>query len=196
MTPSKKTIATLMAVSLAVGLMVGISVQFIDAQVGGNPLTEKRVGPKTPKAYGGTTAGIVCGDKLCNADVQERITVEDTDVQELDTDPSHMPDLKLQYVHRYKDNSARNHITYTVGYQITCGTEALANVHVEINSDTDSEDYVMQSCAALKTSQNVARIKAMDADSIHIEVTGYQLAPPTSSGPGGTTPFGERGVAP
>jgi len=43
----------------------------------------------------------------------------------------------------------------------------------------EQEDYLVSSLTSFKTSKNVARIKALDADSITIEVTGYSVAPPT-----------------
>ncbi len=70
-------------------------------------------------------------------------------------------------------------ITHTVHYRVSSGSIDLENIEIEVKSDVEREDYSVSSLTAFKTSNNVARIKALDADSITIEVTGYSLVFPT-----------------
>jgi len=61
---SKAKLAAVAVLPLFIGIMIGMSVETIQAQVG-EGLTDKRIGAKTPKNYAAMTSGIVCGDKLC-----------------------------------------------------------------------------------------------------------------------------------
>ena len=76
-------------------------------------------------------------------------------------------------------SSAATGQVVTVLYSVTCGTMNLQNIMVEIHTDMEQEDFFVGSCTALNTSQNVGRVRAMDPDSIHIELSSYQIAPPT-----------------
>ena len=181
MTNTKKNIALVSAVvaSVAFGLIIGMSIQISEAQMSGG-ITEKRVGPMAPKSFGSIHQGPspVCGDQLCNEPVTD-IGVEDSDVTVTDSDPAYSPTLELNGVNIHRPSSARTAQPVTVMYSVTCGEMNLQNIIIEAASDLESESYSVGSCVALKTSQNVARIMAIDPDSIHIEISGYQLAPPT-----------------
>ncbi len=173
------TLASVVVVSVAFGLIMGMSIQISEAQTSGG-LTEKRIGPMSPKSFGSIYQGPspVCGDRLCSAPVTE-LDVEDRDVTVLDSDPEFTPTLELNGVNVYRPSSARTAQTMTVMYSVTCGEMNLQNIVIDVSSDMEQADYRLGSCVALKSSQNVARLMAMDPDSIHIELTGYELAPPT-----------------
>ena len=176
MTTNKKTIAVLAILPMLFGFMLGISVQASEAQMSGG-LTEKRIGPQSPKSFGAATANIVCGDQLCNEPVTE-INIEDSDVT-IAEDSDYTPTLTLNDANMRRPSSAATAQVVTVQYSVTCGEIDLQNITIEVSSDMEQEDYMVGSCTSLKTSENVARIRAADPDSIHIELTGYQLAPPT-----------------
>ena len=176
---NKKTILASVVVGTAIfGFLFVMGLQISEAQMGGNPLTERRIGPQSPGQFGAATAGIVCGDRLCNEPTTE-IDVEDEDVRIVDSSPDYTPTLTLNDVNMRRVSSAATGQVVNVLYSVTCGTMDLQNISVELRSDMEQEDLMVGSCNALNTSQNVGRIRAMDPDSIHIELTSYQIAPPT-----------------
>jgi len=180
MTIRKKNIVlvSLVAVTAIFGLIIVMGIQISEAQMSGG-LTDPRIGPQSPKSFGNLRGpSPVCGDQLCNAPVTE-INVEDSDVTIDESDPDYTPTLTLNGATMIRPSSARTAQVVTVMYSVTCGTMNLQNIMVEVASDLDQEDFLVGSCTALNTSQNVSRIRAIDPDSIHIELTGYQLAPPT-----------------
>jgi len=181
MTIRKKNIilTSLVAVTAIFGFIIVMGIQISEAQVGGNPLTDPRIGPQSPKSFGNLRGpSLVCGDQLCNAPVTE-INIEDSDITINESDPDYTPTLTLNGANMIRPSSARTAQVVTVLYSVTCGTINLQNIMVEVSSDLDQEDFIVGSCVALRTSENVARIRAIDPDSIHIELTGFQLAPPT-----------------
>ena len=170
-------LASVVVVSVAFGLIFGMSIQISEAQTGGNPLTDRVIGAQSPKQFGVATANIVCGDRLCNEPVTE-INIEDSDITIGET-PEYSPTLTLNSANMIRPSSAATGQVVTVLYSVTCGEINLQNITVEVSSDMDQEDFTIGSCTSLNTSENVARIRAIDPDSIHIELTGYQISPPT-----------------
>ncbi len=176
---NKKTILTSLVIGTAVfGFLIVMGFQISEAQMGGNPLTDRVIGARSPGQFGTATANVVCGDQLCNAPVTE-IDIEDEDVTISTTDPDYTPSITLVNANMRRASSAATGQIVNIQYAVTCGTMNLQNIMVEMRSDTEQEDFFVGSCTALNTSQNVGRIRAMDPDSIHIELSSYQLAPST-----------------
>ena len=172
-----KTVLTSLVIGTTVlGFLIVMGFQISEAQIGGG-ITEKRVGPSTPRSFGQSTSALVCGDRLCDAPVTE-INIEDSDIT-IEEDSEYTPTLSLNSATLRRASSAAVAQPVTVQFSVTCGTIDLQNITVEVSSDIDQEDFTVKSCTALNTSQNVVRIRAMDPDSVHLGLTGYTIAPPT-----------------
>jgi len=145
----KIQIGILAAIPLIAGILIGMTVDTIEAQMG------------------------EAGNSV--------IDVEEMDLVEIiETEDPETPTLKLDKITKLRASTNKmDPITHTVHYSVTSGIINLENIEVEVTSDVEQEDYLVSSLTSFKTSKNVARIKALDADSITIEVTGYSVAPPT-----------------
>ncbi len=180
MTNNKKIMATLAVLPIFFGIMIGMSINISEAQVGGNPLTDRVIGAQSPGQFGSATANIVCGDRLCNAatpafDVEE--THEITFIDEHDEDT---PTAKLISIQKKRESTNKaDAITHIITFSVTAGKTNLENIVIHVSSDTDSSDFNIKSLQSFKSSVNVIRIMALDADSIDGGITGYSLAPPT-----------------
>ncbi len=176
---SKAKLAAVAVLPLFVGLMIGMSVEAIDAQMSGG-LTEKRIGAKTPKNYGAMTSGIVCGDQLCGDATPSMDIEEHHEIQYLDEHDPETPTTKLIDIRKYKPSSNKaDAITYIITYSITAGTENLENIQVHVRTDVQEDTYTIGSLNALSSSVNVVRVKALDPDSIDGGIVSYSVAPPT-----------------
>ncbi len=171
--------ATLAVLPLFFGIMIGMSIQASDAQMSGG-ITDPRLGAQAPKQYGSATSGIVCGDRLCNEATPSFDVEENHEITLIDEHDETTPTAKLIDIRKYKPSTNKGDaITYIITYSITAGTERLQNIQVHVSSDVTSETYSLGSLDALKTSKNVARIMALDADSIDGGIVSYVVAPPT-----------------
>jgi len=180
MTNNKKIMATLAILPLFFGIMIGMSINISEAQVGGNPLTQPRLGAQAPQQFGSATAGIVCGDRLCDTatpafDVEE--THEITFIDEHDEDT---PTAKLISIQKKRESTNKQDaIVHIITFSITAGKTNLENIGIHVSSDVDASDFNIKSLQSFKSSVNVIRIMALDADSIDGGITGYSLAPST-----------------
>ena len=176
---SKAKLAAVAVLPLFIGIMIGMSVEAIDAQVGSG-LTDKRIGAKTPKNYGAMTSGIVCGDRLCGEATPSMDIEEHHEIQYLDEHDPETPTTKLIDIRKYKPSSNKaDAITYIITYSITAGTERLENIQVHVRTDVQEDTYTIGSLDALKSSVNVIRVKALDPDSIDGGIVSYSVVPPT-----------------
>ena len=175
-----KLMAVFAVLPLFFGVMIGMSIQASDAQMSGG-ITEPRLGAAvSPKSYGSATAGIVCGDRLCSEATPQFDIEEDHEITLIDEHDETTPTAKLIDIRKYKPSTNKGDaITYIITYSVTAGTERLQNIQVHVSSDVTSETYSLGSLDALKTSKNVARIMALDADSIDGGIVSYVVAPPT-----------------
>jgi len=180
MNKNLKTFAALSLVPLFIGVIIGYGINMSEAQVGGNPLTDTRLGAQSPEQFGAATSGIVCGDRLCDAatpafDVEE--THEITSVDEWD---ENTPTAKLISIQKIRESTNKqDSIVHIITFSITAGKTNLENIGIHVSSDADSSDFNIKSLQSFKSSVNVIRIMALDADSIDGGITGYSLAPPT-----------------
>jgi len=175
-----KLMAAFAFLPLFFGIMIGMSIQASDAQMSGG-ITDPRLGASlAPKSYGSATAGIVCGDRLCNEATPSFDVEEEHDITLIDAHDETTPTSKLIDIRKYKPSTNKQDaITYIITYSVTAGTERLENIQVHISSDVTSETYNIGSLNALKTSKNVVRIMALDADSLDGGIVSYVVAPPT-----------------
>lgn len=173
-----KTIFLLAIIPMFFGVMIGMSINTSEAQM--LKPTNPEIQRLSPKSFGTATAGIVCGAELCNQP-EPVIDIEENDqVIVSDTYPEYMPTLTLNSINKFRPSTQNQAaITHTIAYSMTAGEMNLENIQIEVSSDIEEEDYQVGSLTSMKTSKNTARIKALDADSIVIEVTGFTIAPPT-----------------
>ena len=176
-----KLMAAFAFLPLFFGIMIGMSIQASDAQLSGG-ITDPRIGGDRigVKSYGSATSGIVCGDRLCNEATPSFDVEEEHDITLIDEHDETTPTSKLIDIRKYKPSTNKGDaITYIITYSVTAGTERLENIQVHISSDVTSETYNIGSLNALKTSKNVVRIMALDADSLDGGIVSYVVAPPT-----------------
>jgi hypothetical protein len=176
-----KTFAALSLVPLFIGVIIGYGINMSEAQVGGNPLTDKRIGAMQPKSYGYSTSALVCGDSLCNPPTPSFDVEEGHDITMINEHDENTPTAKLIQIQKVKTGSPNKAegVTYMITYSIAAGKTNLENIHVHVSSDIESNDYLISSLQSYKTSKNVIRVKALDPDSIDGGITGYSLAPST-----------------
>jgi len=127
----------------------------------------------------GMTIAPIAAQKVVGAmviDLEKTNRIEIVDV----VDPE-APTIKLDKITKLRHSTNKlDPITHTIHYRVTAGLTNLHNIELEVKSDVEQEDYSIGVLAAFKNSRNVARIKALDVDSITIEVTGYSMSSPTS----------------
>ena len=175
-----RTFAALSLVPLFIGVIIGYGINISEAQVGGNPLTDRVIGAQSPKSFGYQTSNIVCGDRLC-ADATPAFDVEEVhDVTFIDENDENTPTAKLISIQKLRESTNKaDAITHIITFSVTAGQTNLENIGIYVSSDVDSSDFNIKSLQSLKSSKNVIRIKALDSDSIDGGITGYTLAPPT-----------------
>jgi len=177
-----RTFAALSLVPLFIGVIIGYGINISEAQVGGNPLTDRVIGAQSPGQFGAATANIVCGDRLCNAATPAFDIEETHDITFIDEHDENTPTAKLISIQKLRQSTNKaDAITHIITFSITAGKMDLENIGIHVSSDTDSSDFTIKSLSSLKSSVNVIRIMALDADSIDGGITGYSLSPPTFS---------------
>ena len=177
-----RTFAALSLVPLFIGVVIGYGINISEAQVGGNPLTDRVIGAQSPGQFGAATANIVCGDRLCNAATPAFDIEETHDITFIDEHDENTPTAKLISIQKLRQSTNKaDAITHIITFSITAGKMDLENIGIHVSSDTDSSDFNIKSLSSLKSSVNVIRIMALDADSIDGGITGYSLSPPTFS---------------
>ncbi len=177
-----RTFAALSLVPLFIGVVIGYGINISEAQVGGNPLTDRVIGAQSPGQFGPATANIVCGDRLCNAATPAFDVEETHDITFIDEHDENTPTAKLISIQKLRQSTNKaDAITHIITFSITAGKMDLENIGIHVSSDTDSSDFNIKSLSSLKSSVNVIRIMALDADSIDGGITGYSLSPPTFS---------------
>ncbi len=137
-------------------------------------------------------AGLVLGQTVDFSEAQRSLEGIVLDIEEnnlveiVDSESEESPTLTLDRITKLRASTNKmDPITHTVHYTVASGTINLENIEVEVTSDVEQEDYSLSSLTSFKSSKNVARIKALDADSITIEITGYSLVFPTGDPRGG-----------
>lgn len=138
---------------LFVGIMIGVSIQSSQAELGdvreqsSEPFETKWATPAAPMP-------II--------------------IQVLDEDmPGFMPTLDFKDMYTFQRDD-RN--TYSILFGVTAGDTDLENIIIECKSDVDSIQTTVTSLSALTSTENLVRIKAMDPASITGEIISFQIA--------------------
>ncbi len=153
---------------LFVGIMIGVSIQTSQAQ-----LDEQRLGASlSPKSYGSATAGIVCGDRLCNEVTPAAPMPIVMSVIE-DSMPDYMPSLGFKSLSKFLGDTSN---TYTVEFTVTAAERNLKSIKIICKTDVETIETEVSNLSALETTTNVLRIRAMDPASITGEIISFQIA--------------------
>jgi hypothetical protein len=128
-----------------------------------------------PKSYGSATN--VCGDRLCD-EPQSVIDIEEHhNIGSISTEDSAAPTASLISIDKY-DSGAPGQgstVTYKITYSVTAGTEDLKDIQIHANTDLGNWDFSISSLSAHSSTVNVARLNAIDADSITGEIVHYTV---------------------
>jgi len=169
-----KIIAVAGMLAVIAGIAVATSIEQAEAQ--------KNPNVKGAKSYGSNTAGIVCGDRLCG-EVVSKISVEpDTTIEEISTESSDAPTAKLISVQKYTSAPFAGEvgISYKITFRVTAGDTNLRDIQIHGQSDIDTIDHTITSLSSYKSSVQVVRIHAIEADSITGKIVSYSITGPTS----------------
>jgi len=140
-------------VPLVVGILIGMSVQTIEAQLDdlrtqtGEEFEKKWATPSAPKP---TILNVITEDM-----------------------PSYMPSLDFKDMYTF-DREARD--TYAVMFGVTAGDRDLENIIIQCKSDVFAHEIVIDSLKAFETTTGMSRVKAMDPTTITGEIVAFQLA--------------------
>jgi len=155
---------------LFVGMMIGYTVNSSEAQMLKPTHPDIKQYQLSPKSYGSANSQ-VCGDRLCSEpargatpafDIEESDRVEFISQHDEDT-----PTTKLISIQKLRESTNKaDAITHIITFSVTAGQTNLENIRIHVSSDIGSTDFNIESLVALKSSVNVIRIKALDADSI------------------------------
>ena len=145
--------ALLAIVPLFVGILIGMSVQTIEAQL--EELREQSAAPfeeryPTPTAPKPTALNVLT-----------------------QTMPSYMPSLEFIDMYMF-DRLQRD--TYAVMFSVTAGDQDLENIIIECKSDVFAHTIVIDSLKAFETTEGLSRVKALDPTTITGEIVAFQLA--------------------
>ena len=181
MNKKQRNITLIALIPLFLGIMIGYSINTSEAQM--LKPTSPEIKRLSPKSFGSVNSP-VCGDRLCSDPLSQGSVAMDIEEEHkvtlVDQYSEETPTAKLIDIRKFKPNTNKQDpITFIVTYSVTAGTERLENIQVHISSDLHEDTLNIGSLNALKTSVNVARIRAMDADSIDGGIVSYVVAPPT-----------------
>jgi len=167
---------------LFVGMMIGYTVNSSEAQMLKPTHPDIKQYKLPPKSYGSANSQ-VCGDRLCSEtrDITPAFDIEEDDrIQYFDEPDENTPTTKLISISKKRESTNKQDaIVHIITFSITAGKTNLENIGIHVTSDVDSSDFNIKSLQSFKSSVNVIRIMALDADSIDGGITGYSLAPPT-----------------
>ncbi len=173
---------TLLSVTLIAGVFIGMTFVVTEAQVGGNPLTDPRIGPQSPKSFGNIHQGpnVVCGDRLCNQPVTDMDIEEHHEIVYLDSEDPSTPTTELIQISQINNQQGKaGGITYIITFRVTAGVDNLRDIQIHASSDVQETNMSISQLNALQSTVNVLRIRALDADSIDGGIVGYSISAPT-----------------
>ncbi len=184
MKPKVRMMVLLAMLPLFVGMMIGYAVNSSEAQMLKPTHPDVKQYQLSPKSYGSANSQ-VCGDRLCSEtmDILPAFDIEEEDrITFIDEHDENTPTAKLISIQKLRESTNKaDAITHIITFSITAGKMDLENIGIHVSSDTDSSDFNIKSLQSFKSSVNVIRIMALDADSIDGGITGYSLSPPTFS---------------
>jgi len=167
---------------LFVGMMIGYTVNSSEAQMLKPTHPDVKQYQLSPKSYGSANSQ-VCGDRLCSEsmNITPAFDIEEEDrVQLIDRHDENTPTAKLISIQKLRESTNKaDAITHIITFSVTAGKMDLEGITIHVSSDITSSEFSIDSLSSLKSSVNVIRIMALDADSIDGGITGYSLSPPT-----------------
>jgi len=143
----------LAAVPLFVGILIGMSVQTIEAQLDDVREQSKAAFEArypTPTAATPTILNVVTEDM-----------------------PSYMPSLEFVDMYVF-DRLARD--TYAIMFRVTAGDQDLENIIIQGKSDVFAHEIVIDSLKAFESTEGMARVRALDPGTMTGEIVAFQLA--------------------
>ncbi len=176
---------SLLSVTLIAGVIIGMTFVVSEAQVGGNPLTDPRIGPQSPKSFGNLHQGTspVCGDRLCGVATPSMDIEEHHEIVYLDSEDPSTPTTQLIQISQINNQQGKaGGITYIITFRVTAGTDNLRDIQIHASSDVQETDLSITQLNALQSTVNVLRIRALDPDSIDGGIVGYSISAPTGMG--------------
>jgi len=169
---------------LFVGMMIGYTVNSSEAQMLKPTHPDVKQYQLSPKSYGSANSQ-VCGDRLCgeSMDITPSFDIEEEDrITLIDQHDENTPTAKLISIQKLRQSTNKQDaMTHIITFSVTAGKMDLEGITIHVSSDITSSEFSIDSLSSLKTSKNVIRIMALDADSIDGSITGYSLSPPTYS---------------
>ncbi len=169
---------------LFVGMMIGYTVNSSEAQMLKPTHPDVKQYQLSPKSYGSANSQ-VCGDRLCSEtmDITPSFDIEEEDrVTLIDQHDENTPTAKLMSIQKIRQSTNKaDAVTHIITFSVTAGKMDLEGITIHVSSDISSSEFSIDSLSSLKSSVNVIRIMALDADSIDGGITGYSLSPPTFS---------------
>jgi len=174
-----KIIAVAGMLAVIAGIVAATTMEQAQAQLNPTPPEVKRL---SPSSFGAKTAGIVCGDRLCSEAVSKISVEPNTPIGSISLEGSDAPTAKLISVQKYTSAPYAGEIgiSYKVTFSITAGDTNLRDIQIHGQSDIDTIDYTISSLSSFKSSVQIIRIHAIEADTITGKIVGYTLTGPTS----------------
>ncbi len=169
---------------LFVGMMIGYTVNSSEAQMLKPTHPDVKQYQLSPKSYGSANSQ-VCGDRLCSETmvITPAFDIEEEDrVQLIDEHDENTPTAKLMSIQKIRESTNKQDaVTHIITFSVTAGKMDLEGITIHVRSDIASSEFSIDSLSSLKSSVNVIRIMALDADSIDGGIKSYSLSPPTYS---------------
>ncbi len=182
MKPKVRMMVLLAMLPLFVGMVIGYTVNTSEAQMLKPTHPDIKQYQLSPKSYGSANSQ-VCGDRLCSEtrDITPAFDVEEThEITFVDEWDENTPTAKLISIQKIRESTNKqDSIVHIITFSVTAGKTNLENIGIHVSSDADQSDFNIKSLQSFKSSVNVIRIMALDADSIDGGITGYSLAPST-----------------
>jgi len=182
MKPKVRMMVLLAMLPLFVGMMIGYAVNSSEAQMLKPTHPDVKQYQLSPKSYGSANSQ-VCGDRLCSEtmDIMPAFDIEEEDrITFIDEHDENTPTAKLMSIQKIRQSTNKaDAVTHIITFSVTAGKMDLEGITIHVSSDISSSEFSIDSLSSLKSSVNVIRIMALDADSIDGGITGYSLSPPT-----------------
>jgi len=170
---------------LFVGMVLGYTVNTSEAQMLKPTHPDIKQYQLSPKSYGSANSQ-VCGDRLCSEVARGATPAFDIEEEDrvtlIDQYDENTPTAKLISIQKLRESTNKaDAITHIITFSVTSGKTDLEHIGIHVSSDIASSDFNIESLSSFKSSVNVIRIMALDADSIDGGITSYSLSPPTYS---------------
>jgi len=148
---SKKNVAVIVVVPLIFGIMIGLGIQTTDAQL---------LAPQF-------------GDRDINRRQQVIDVEEEQKIGEINRRNDSVPTIEWAKIDRYRASTTMEAITYKITYSVIAGNQDLKDIQIRAHTDMGEWDFNIPNLDAFKNIKNVARLKALDPDSITGEIIGW-----------------------